>query len=130
MLNKQKVYIEVDAQDELPVEYSRHILFFNQRLRVYIDCKFWFDSDGKRTHIEPNDEFRKHLMDSTDFTHWLKEDELYCFTKEELEKFTRENIRAGIKIAVNEFEANGKYVLGGIYTKPKVDKLISSLNLK
>ena len=65
----QKVYVPVDANDELPDNDVKTIFY-----RGNLDTRV-----GQRGVEQP-------------FTHWLKEQSLYCLTKEELEAAFKECI--------------------------------------
>lgn len=67
MLSKVKVFVPVSVEDELPeAERSYHTLF-----HTYVGSNFFYEDE-------------KRFSSAT--THWLREQEMYCFSKEELEK--------------------------------------------
>lgn len=71
MKTKQR-FILTNIKDELPKKYMKNVLFLNGHDGLFYDCRFWFDGDGKRTHISPNQYAYGYLQDYSEFTHWLK----------------------------------------------------------
>ena len=98
-LNTCKVFVPIKCSDELPEQQTFYLCKVTpNEYNTATTAEVFFYADQKRFSPPGNfDRFEK-------VTHWLKEKELYCFTKEELEKLLGEAFDAGQDRNRDEYE--------------------------
>lgn len=88
---KQTVYLPVKVEDELP-EIGEATFTFNEEIDT---CSF-LAKDGSFK------EWYQHFEHKP--THWLKPQELFVFTKEQLNKYTQSVIKQALETAAEKVE--------------------------
>lgn len=117
-MKKKKCYVEVNVKSELP-ENGKTVIWLMQGGGAYEG--FWDEAEGRDwVYIDADNKDGYEVFSFSDFTHWLKPQELYCFTKEELE--------AEIKNAFEEGQFSGSPYHSSDFEFSS--DYIASLNLK
>lgn len=90
---KQTVYIPVRVEDELPAK----------NMQVAILHKKWGFTSGFYMHEWKSfDHFRQVGYKENDITHWLKPQEAFVFTPEQLNDYTQSVIKQALEIAAEK----------------------------
>lgn len=114
-LHKQTVYLPVKVEDELPSETENSKVAILHKERGF-DFAYYMHKWKSFDHFKQGLSYKQ-----SDITHWLKPQEAFVLTPEQLNEYTANVIKQALETAAEKAEVTNKPKFSGDYN-PVVDE--------